>query len=76
MASSKEELQLVPETILKRRHDMDDMKAQRAAQQIMNPRGNRKIFNQKTKAIKVHKPETILSMLDLDVIMLFVIVGF
>lgn len=62
MASSNEELQLVPETILKRKHDMDAMKAQRAAQQIINPRGNRKIFNQKTKAIKVHKPETILAI--------------
>jgi ribosomal protein L30/L7E len=38
------------------------MKAQRAAQLIVNPRGNRKVFNQKTKAIKVHKPETILAM--------------
>ena len=62
MASNTEGLQLVPETILKRKHDMDDMKAHRAAQQIINPRGNRKIFNQKTKVIKVHKPETILAM--------------
>lgn len=56
------ELQLVPENILKRKHDMDDMKAHRAAQQIINPRGNRKVFNQKTKVIKIHKPETILAM--------------
>jgi large subunit ribosomal protein L7e len=53
-------LQLVPEVILKRKHDMDDMKAHRAAQQILNPRGNNKVFSRKTKVIKVHKPETIL----------------
>jgi len=62
MASNNEELQLVPEAILKRKHDMDDMRAHRAAQQIINPRGNRKIFSQKTKVIKIHKPETILAM--------------
>jgi len=62
MASNNEGLQLVPEAILKRKHDMDDMKAQRAAQAILNPRGNRKIFSKKTKVIKVHKPESILVM--------------
>jgi large subunit ribosomal protein L7e len=60
MASNNEGLQLVPEAILKRKHDMDDMKAQRAAQAILHPRGNRKIFSQKTKVIKVFKPESIL----------------
>lgn len=63
MASGgNDELQLVPENILKRKHDMDEMKAHRAAQMIINPRGNRKVFNQKTKVIKIHKPETILAM--------------
>lgn len=62
MASKKDELQLVPEAILKRKHDMDDMKAHRAAQQIINPTGNRKVFNKKTKVIKIHKPETILAL--------------
>jgi hypothetical protein len=62
MASNNEGLQLVPEAILKRKHDMDDMKAQRASQAIINPRGNRKIFSKKTKVIKVHKPESILAM--------------
>ena len=57
---SNSDLQLVPEVILKRKHDMDEMKAHRAAQQILNPHGNRKVFNRKTKAIKVHKPETLL----------------
>jgi len=55
------ELQLVPESVLKRKHDLDEMKANRAAQQIMNPRGNRKVFNQKTKLAKVRKPESILT---------------
>ena len=54
-------LQLVPESVMKRKHDLDEMKANRAAQQIMNPRGNRKVFNRKTKLAKVRKPETILS---------------
>lgn len=61
-SKSNNDLQLVPEVILKRKHDMDEMKAHRAAQQILNPRGNRKVFNKKTKVIKVHKPETILAM--------------
>lgn len=55
------DLQLVPEIILKRKHDLDEMKAHRAAQQILNPKGNNKIFNRKNKAVKVHKPETILA---------------
>jgi large subunit ribosomal protein L7e len=56
-----EGLQLVPEVILKRKHDMDEMKAHRTAQLIANPRGNKKVFSSKTKVIKVHKPETILA---------------
>lgn len=55
------ELQLVPEVILKRKHDMDEMKAHRTAQQILNPRGNNKIFNKKKRSVKVYKPETILA---------------
>lgn len=54
-------LQLVPESVLKRKHDLDEMKANRAAQQITNPRGNRKVFSQKTKVTKVRKPESILA---------------
>lgn len=62
MVDAKHEgLQLVPEAILKRRHDMDDMKARRTAQLLANPRGNKKVFNSKTKVIKVHKPESILA---------------
>jgi len=37
------------------------MKARRAAQLIINPIGNRKVFNAKTKVIKVRKPESILA---------------
>ena len=60
--TSKDEgqLQLVPETVLKRRHDMDEMKAHRAAQALANPRGNRKIAS-KTPVLKVQKPEKFLS---------------
>jgi len=55
------DLQLVPEAVLKRKHDIDEMKANWAAQALRNPRGNRKIFNAKTKVIKVIKPESVLS---------------
>jgi hypothetical protein len=62
MTDDKHEgLQLVPEVILKRKHDMDEMKAHRTAQLLANPRGNKKVFSSKTKVIKVHKPETILT---------------
>jgi large subunit ribosomal protein L7e len=50
-------LPLVPEAVLKRKHDMDEMKAHRAAQQLSNPRGNRKVFSSKTKSFKIRKPE-------------------
>ena len=40
---------------------MDEMKAHRAAQQIIHPRGNRKVFHKKTKVLKIHKPESILA---------------
>jgi hypothetical protein len=59
--NNNNELQLVPEVILKKKHDMDEMKAHRAAQQILNPKGNRKVFSKATKSIKIHKPETILA---------------
>jgi len=56
--NNNDQLQLVPETVLKRKHDMDEMKAKRAAQAITNPRGNRKVFSKSKKVIKVHKAET------------------
>jgi len=56
------QLQLVPETILKRKHDLDERRAHRASQAILNPsRGNKKVFNSKSKVIKIQKPESILS---------------
>ena len=45
--------QLVPETVLKRKHDLDELKAKRAAGK--KP-GNRKVFS-KNKAIRIVKPE-------------------
>ena len=50
-------LPLVPEAVLKRRHDLDEVKAHRTAQAMTNPRGNRKVFNSRTKAVRVIKPE-------------------
>jgi len=60
-SGASSELQLVPETLLRRKHDMDEMKAHRAAQEILNPRGNRKVFSEKTKVVHIRKPETILA---------------
>ena len=54
-------LPLVPEAVLKKRHDMDEMKAHRAAQALANPRGNRKVFSSKTKMTRVIKPEKFVS---------------
>eukprot|EP00568_Trieres_chinensis_P002350 CAMPEP_0183295728 /NCGR_PEP_ID=MMETSP0160_2-20130417/3576_1 /TAXON_ID=2839 ORGANISM="Odontella Sinensis, Strain Grunow 1884" /NCGR_SAMPLE_ID=MMETSP0160_2 /ASSEMBLY_ACC=CAM_ASM_000250 /LENGTH=300 /DNA_ID=CAMNT_0025457255 /DNA_START=191 /DNA_END=1089 /DNA_ORIENTATION=- len=54
-------LPLVPESVLKKRHDMDEMKAHRAAQQIANPRGNRKVFDKTRRSVRVRKPESFLA---------------
>jgi len=54
-------LQLVPEAVLKKRHDMDEMKAHRAAQALANPRGNRNVFSSKSKMTRVVKPEKFVS---------------
>eukprot|EP00560_Eucampia_antarctica_P006911 CAMPEP_0197823940 /NCGR_PEP_ID=MMETSP1437-20131217/1262_1 /TAXON_ID=49252 ORGANISM="Eucampia antarctica, Strain CCMP1452" /NCGR_SAMPLE_ID=MMETSP1437 /ASSEMBLY_ACC=CAM_ASM_001096 /LENGTH=287 /DNA_ID=CAMNT_0043423367 /DNA_START=79 /DNA_END=942 /DNA_ORIENTATION=- len=53
----KQELQLIPETVLKKKHDLDEMKATSVAQQLINPRGNKKVFSSKTKSVKIAKPE-------------------
>eukprot|EP00586_Coscinodiscus_wailesii_P001969 CAMPEP_0172482866 /NCGR_PEP_ID=MMETSP1066-20121228/9517_1 /TAXON_ID=671091 /ORGANISM="Coscinodiscus wailesii, Strain CCMP2513" /LENGTH=283 /DNA_ID=CAMNT_0013246333 /DNA_START=133 /DNA_END=984 /DNA_ORIENTATION=- len=50
--------QLVPETILKRRHDLDELNAKHAANAIKNPRRSRKIFSK--KPIKVTRPDKII----------------
>lgn len=50
--------QLVPETILKRRHDLDELNAKIAANEIKNPRISRKIYTK--KPIKVIRPDKII----------------
>jgi len=63
-SNNNDNLQLVPEIILKKKHDMDEMKARRTAQQIINPRGNNKVFRStknRVAAVKIMKPETILA---------------
>lgn len=47
---------MVPETVLKRRHDLDEMKAKRAANFLVNPNISRKI-SRKANAVRVHKPD-------------------
>jgi large subunit ribosomal protein L7e len=54
------DLQLVPETLLKKRHDLDALQAKRAAEAITNPRISRKRISDKSKKIKIVKAETIL----------------
>lgn len=49
-------MQLVPETVLKRKHDMDALKAKRMSAELERPRGNRKVFSSKKK-MTVRKPE-------------------
>uniref|UniRef100_A0A7S4V1L1 Ribosomal protein L30 ferredoxin-like fold domain-containing protein n=1 Tax=Ditylum brightwellii TaxID=49249 RepID=A0A7S4V1L1_9STRA len=56
--STTSSLQLIPETVLKKKHDLDEMKMKRAA--AAQP-GNNKVFSRKTKAIKIIKPEKFLS---------------
>lgn len=53
------DLQLVPETILKKRHNLDELAAKRAAQAIDNPRGNRRVFDSNKKVVKIIKPQKI-----------------
>ena len=56
--SSNADLQLVPETLLKKRHDLDALKASRAAQELK--RGSRKRSKADKNQVKVIRPETIL----------------
>ena len=53
------DLQLVPETLLKKRHDLDTLQAQRAASAISRSISRKRISNSKSK-VKIVKPETIL----------------
>lgn len=51
------QLQLIPEVVLKKKYDLDELKASRVAQELLNPRGNNKVFSSKSKSIKIAKPE-------------------
>jgi len=53
------DLQLVPETLLKKKHDLDTLQAHRAAGSLSHTISRKRISN-KSKAIKIVKPETIL----------------
>ena len=53
------DLQLVPETLLKKKHDLDTLQAQRAASSLSRSISRKRITNTKNK-VKIVKPETIL----------------
>eukprot|EP00581_Thalassiosira_minuscula_P027703 CAMPEP_0183750714 /NCGR_PEP_ID=MMETSP0739-20130205/1266_1 /TAXON_ID=385413 /ORGANISM="Thalassiosira miniscula, Strain CCMP1093" /LENGTH=315 /DNA_ID=CAMNT_0025986813 /DNA_START=110 /DNA_END=1057 /DNA_ORIENTATION=+ len=53
------DLQLVPETLLKKRHDLDALQAQRAAASLSRS-VSRKRISKKSNVVKIVKPETIL----------------
>jgi len=55
--NTNKDLQLVPETLLKKRHDLDALQASRAASALQ--RGTRKRQSNKSQ-VKIIKPETIL----------------
>ncbi|KAL3800613.1 hypothetical protein HJC23_006075 [Cyclotella cryptica] len=58
--ASTTDLHLVPESLLKKRHDLDTLKAKRAAALIANPRVSRKRISDKSKVVRIIKPETLL----------------
>ncbi|KAL3759059.1 hypothetical protein ACHAWU_008668 [Discostella pseudostelligera] len=63
-SSSSSELQLVPETLLKRRHDLDALQAKRAASALTTTNSRKKSIAASasgSKSIKIIKPETILA---------------
>jgi|Transcript_10767 large subunit ribosomal protein L7e len=60
MSPPSADLHLVPETLLKKRHDLDSLRARRAAASITNPQISRKRISDKSKVVKIVKPETIL----------------
>jgi large subunit ribosomal protein L7e len=55
------ELPLVPESVLKKRHDLDDLARKRAALEALEIARTGKKHNKKKTAVYVIKPETILS---------------
>jgi 60S ribosomal protein uL30 len=58
-SSTNSDLKLVPETILKKRHNLDELKAKRAANELQ--KGNRRVFSSSSKKLYVKKPETFLA---------------
>lgn len=58
MAETKD-LQLVPETLLKKRHNLDELRLRRADH--LQKQGNNKVFSKSRKHIYVKKPETFLA---------------
>lgn len=57
-APAQQQLQLVPESVLKKRHDLDAMKAKREA---AKPRANKKVFDNRRRPVRVIKPEKFLA---------------
>jgi large subunit ribosomal protein L7e len=60
MKSNNSDLHLVPETLLKRRHDLDALRAQRAASSLTRSI-SRKRVSDKSKVVRIIKPETIIT---------------
>lgn len=60
MNPNNSDLQLVPETLLKKRHDLDALQAQRAAQSLTRSISRKRISSGKNNKVKIIKPETIL----------------
>ncbi|KAL3810756.1 hypothetical protein ACHAXA_001156 [Cyclostephanos tholiformis] len=54
------DLHLVPETLLKRRHDLDALRAQKAASSLTRSL-SRKRISDKSKVVRIIKPETIIT---------------
>jgi 60S ribosomal protein uL30 len=60
-SQTKSSLPLVPESVLKKRHDLDDLARKRAALEAIEPARKGKQHNTKKNAFYVIKPETILA---------------
>jgi len=58
--ASHKDLPLVPETLLKKRHDLEALRAKRKAQ-VMKRTPTKKVFSRSTKRLVVRKPETFLA---------------
>jgi large subunit ribosomal protein L7e len=61
-ASDHKDLPLVPESVLKRRHDLDELKRKRQAKEDAGIPRNKKNKQHQKKGVYVRKPETFLAM--------------